>query len=258
MVKNLEEEIRQSQKLDSIGNLAGGVAHNFNNILTIIIGAAALLEINADDDPEKMKIVSLISNSVGRATELTQSLLAFSQRQTISKQPEDLGCIIKFIEEFLGRIIGDDILLTTYMPDEPLMVTIDRGQIEQVLINLAANASDAMPHGGVLEIAVSQVYSESSVPELEGCRPGGYALITVSDSGEGIDKVTQQKIFEPFFTTKATNGRIGLGLSMAYGIIRQHDGVIHVYSKPGEGTTFRIYLPLSYQQEKPVTFALTA
>ncbi|MDD5286253.1 MAG: ATP-binding protein [Desulfuromonadaceae bacterium] len=256
MAKTKEEQIRQSQKLDSIGNLAGGVAHNFNNILTIIIGATALLEINSADDPEEMKIISLISGSVGRATKLTQSLLAFSQRQTISKQPEDLGCIVKFIQEFLGRIIGEDILLTTFLPDEPLMVTIDRGQIEQVLMNLAVNARDAMPHGGVLEIAVSQVNTEDSVPESEGCRPGGYALITVSDTGEGIDKDTLQKIFDPFFTTKAIGSGTGLGLSMAYGIIRQHDGVIHVCSEPGEGTIFRIYLPLRDQQEKPVTFAL--
>ena len=252
MVKRLEEHIRQAQKLDSIGTLAGGVAHDFNNILTIIIGAAAMLEMNAVDDPEHMKLIAQISSSAERAAKLTKSLLAFSRRQTISRQPEDLGSVVCFMQEFLGRIIGEDILLTSYLPEEQLMVMIDRGQIEQVLMNLVANARDAMPHGGILDIAVSQIESDGTPLELEGFSSGNYALITISDSGEGIDTATQQKIFEPFFSTKVNGKGTGLGLSMAYGIIRQHDGMIYVYSEPGEGTTFKIYLPLR-DQPKIVT-----
>lgn len=251
--KTLEEHIRQAQKLDSIGTLAGGVAHDFNNILTVIIGATALLEMNAVDDPEQMKLITQISSSAERAAKLTHSLLAFSRRQTISKQSEDLGSIVKTMQELLGRIIGEDILLTTYLPDEALMVMIDRGQIEQVLMNLAVNASDAMPNGGILNIAVSQVESDGTVLELEGCRSSDYALITVSDSGEGIDRATQQRIFEPFFSTKVNGKGSGLGLSMAYGIIRHHDGMIHVYSESGEGTTFKIYLPLRDQQVRDLS-----
>jgi signal transduction histidine kinase len=250
MVKRLEEHIRQAQKLDSIGTLAGGVAHDFNNILTIIIGAAAMLEMNALDDPEHMKLIDQISSSAERAAKLTKSLLAFSRRQTISRQSEDLGSVVCFMQEFLGRIIGEDILLTTYLPEEQLMVMIDRGQIEQVLMNLAANARDAMPHGGILDIAVSRIESDGTPLELEGFRSGNYALITMSDSGEGIDTATQQKIFEPFFSTKVNGKGTGLGLSMAYGILRQHDGMIYVYSEPGEGTTFKIYLPLRDQPNK--------
>lgn len=242
-----EAHLRQSQKLESIGTLAGGVAHDFNNILTVIMGACSLLKLNAVDDPEQMKFVTQINNSAEQAARLTQSLLAFSRRQKISKQPKDLGYIVKIMQDFLGRIVGEDILLTTYLPDKPLMVMFDCGQIEQVLMNLAANARDAMPHGGILNIAVSQVENDGTVPELEGCRSGGYALITVSDSGEGIAKAIQQRIFEPYFTTKIMAKGTGLGLSMAYGIVRQHDGAIHVYSEPGEGTIFKIYLPMRDQ-----------
>ena len=249
IVKTLEEHIRQSQKLDSIGALAGGVAHDFNNILTVIIGAITLLKMDSVDIPEQKRLISQISSSAERACKLTQSLLAFSRRQSINKQSENLGDIVKIMQDFLRRIIGEDILLTTYHPDEALMVMVDRGQIEQVLMNLAANARDAMTHGGVLSIGVSRVESDGSKIELDGCLPGDYALITVSDTGDGMDGTTLQRIFEPFFTTKVMGKGTGLGLSIAYGIIRQHDGVINVYSEPGEGATFKIYLPLKQQRE---------
>lgn len=243
MAENKQDDtISQSQKLDSIGTLAGGVAHEFNNILTVIVGACTLLESNAANNPTQMQFVNQISRYAERATKLTQSLLAFSRRQSLNKQSEDVGHIITTMQDFLGLIIGEDILLTTDIPDEPLIAMIDRGWIELVLINLAANARDAMPHGGTLKIAVSLINSDGT--ELEGCRPGDYARITVSDTGEGIDKDAQQRIFEPFFTTKVMGNGAGLGLSMAYGIIRKHDGVIQVCSQAGEGTTFRIYLPL--------------
>lgn len=244
MLKNLEEHIYQTRKLDSIRTLAGGVAHNFNNILTIIIGATALLERNVVNDPEQVKNIKQICDSADRGTKLAQSLLAFSCRQNSTRQTEDVGSIVKIMQEFLERSVGENILLTTYLPEKPLMVKIDRGQIEQVLMNLATNARDAMMHGGTLDITVSRFASEGTMLELEGCRSGDYALITFSDNGDGIDATTQQRIFEPFFSTKANSKGCGMGLSIAYGFVRQNDGFIHINSEPGVGTTFRIYLPL--------------
>ncbi|OGT99350.1 MAG: hypothetical protein A2X80_04100 [Geobacteraceae bacterium GWB2_52_12] len=249
MLYTLEEQHRQNQKMDSIGTLAGGIAHDFNNIMTVIIGACALLEMSAANNPEQIKLVGLISDSADRAAKLTKSLLAFSRRQNINKQPEDLVSVIATMQDSLDRISGDAILLTTYLPDEPLMVMIDRGQMEQVLMSLAANARDAMPLGGLLNIAASLVESEQrqfAQGEIIPCR---YALITVSDTGEGIDNNTQLRIFEPYFTTKVIGQGTGLALSTAYGIVRRHDGMINVYSAPGDGTTFKIYLPLHEQIE---------
>ncbi|MDD2309021.1 MAG: ATP-binding protein [Desulfuromonadaceae bacterium] len=223
------------------------MAHNYNNILTIIISACAMLEKNAIGQPEQLILISLINDSAERAAKLNQSLLAFSRRQPVSKQSRNLNLIVKNTQDFLVQIIGEDILLTTYLPDNPLMIMFDSGQIEQVLMNLAANARDAMPHGGILNIAVSQIENDGTVQELEGYRSGGYALITVSDSGEGINKAIQLRIFEPFFTTKVMGNGTGLGLSIVYGIIRQHGGAIHVISELGEGAAFRIYLPLCDQ-----------
>lgn len=249
MLKELEEHVRQTQKLDSIGTLAGGIAHDFNNILTVITSAAALLEMEAAGNPEQIKLVSEIRKSTERGAGLTHNLLAFGRKQPVSKKVNDIAEIVKTMQDFLGRIIGEDILFMTSLPDEPLAVMIDRGQVEQVLMSLAVNARDAMPLGGILNIEVSKIENCGQVPELEGYSSLDYAQIAVSDTGDGIDEATIKRIFEPFFTTRMLGKRSGLGLSMAYGIIRQHDGAITVSSKPGDGTTFKVYLPLRDQSE---------
>lgn len=249
MTHKRKNNLRQSQKLESIGTLAGGVAHDFNNILTVIIGACTLLEMNAGEHPEQMTVVSRIRNYAERAAQLTQNLLAFSRSQTIVMRPEDLTELFLDMRRFLGSIMGEHISLVTEQPERALMVMVDRGQIEQVLMNLAANARDAMPQGGVLSMALSRVRHDGTLAHMDGFPLGEYALITVSDTGTGIDQESLSRIYEPYFTTREAGERTGLGLSVVYGIISQHEGVLQVQSTQGEGTTFRIYLPLCDQEE---------
>lgn len=251
---DLDECQLQSQNMESIGTLAGGVAHEFNNILTVVIGACTLLEMKPASSFDQEEYITQIRTAAERAAHLTQSLLAFSRKQTICKRCEDLALIIRNQRPFLGRIIGEDIRFSVGFPESPVMVMVDRVQIEQVLIDLAANSRDAMQDGGNLDLTLSVPDSSLDDLEAEEERTGDdYALITVTDTGAGMDMATQQRIFEPFFTTKDPGKGIGLGLSMAYGIIRQHDGVIQVQSEPGEGTVFRIYLPLRDQPAKDTT-----
>jgi PAS domain S-box-containing protein len=242
--KRLEEQLRQSQKMESIGTLAGGVAHDFNNILTVIMGAGVMLQRKLADDTELGPFVRQILNSSERAAKLTHNLLAFSRKQTIKPLSVDVNDIVTLMQDFLERILGEDITLNTVCSREPLPVCVDRGQIEQVLMNLAVNARDAMPDGGVLRLETSCIDSRDHSLEMQGCTPGQYALLAITDGGVGMDSVTRSRVFEPFFTTKEIRYGTGLGLSMAYGIIKQHNGTINVYSEPGEGTLFKIYLPL--------------
>lgn len=242
--RHLEDQLRQSQKMESIGTLAGGVAHDFNNILTVIMGAATMLQMKLEGDAELGPFVRQVINSSERAAKLTHNLLAFSRKQTIKLHKVDVNDIVNVMHDFLARIIGEDVVLKTVCSDEALPVCADRGQIEQVLMNLSANARDAMPNGGVLRIETARVESRDHALELDGCRPGSYARIAITDIGSGMDSVTRLRIFEPFFTTKEIGYGTGLGLSMAYGIIKQHEGTINVYSEPDEGSIFRIYLPL--------------
>lgn len=242
--KRLEEQLRQSQKMESIGILAGGVAHDFNNILTVIMGAGTILQMKLERDVELGPFVHQILDSSERAAKLTHSLLAFSRKQTIKALSVDVSAIVTVMKDYLVRIIGDGITLETACSSEPLPVYVDRDQIEQVLMNLAANARDAMPAGGVLRLETTRVDSRDLALELEGRKPGLYAQITLTDSGVGMDAVTCSRVFEPFFTTKEIGYGTGLGLSLAYGVVKQHEGAINVYSEPGEGTVFKIYLPL--------------
>ncbi len=244
--RRLEEQLRQSQKMESIGTLAGGVAHDFNNILTAIIGYGSIALMKMEKDDANRLNIEQIMAAAERASNLTKDMLLFSRKQPIEKKPVDLNDVIKKMEKFLKRVIGEDIAFKTLVAAAALPVLADEHQIGQVLMNLAVNARDAMQKGGLLTIASQEVFLDSQSAALQGfAEPGRYALITVSDTGEGMDEQTRKKIFEPFFTTKEVGKGTGLGLAVVYGIIQQHDGYIDVSSEPRAGTTFRIYLPLT-------------
>jgi len=242
--ERLEEQLRQSQKMEAIGTLAGGVAHDFNNILTAVTGYASLVQERLKDETTQGYIREIL-NAANRAAELTRGLLAFSRKQTISLQQKDLNEVVQNIQKMLARIIGEDIKLKTVLSDKRLPVSVDSVQIDQVLLNLATNARDAMPDGGHLIIETYDVDMDRSYVEAHLIESSGkYAVLTVSDTGIGMDLKTKENIFEPFFTTKGVGKGTGLGLAMVYGIIKQHGGTINVYSEVGKGTTFRIYLPI--------------
>lgn len=242
----LEEQLRQSQKMEAIGHLAGGVAHDFNNILTVIMGYCSLLDMDPNLAPELKVATEQIMSSTEKATQLTKGLLAFSRKQILSVKEENLNHILHSVESFVSRIIGEDIHFKTLYYKRELPVDVDASQIEQVLINLATNARDAMPKGGNLMLETCLQEITDSFQHAHGhAPPGKYACISVSDNGCGMDEETRLNIFEPFFTTKEVGKGTGLGMSIVYGIIQQHNGFISVYSEPGEGTTFRIYLPIA-------------
>jgi PAS domain S-box-containing protein len=249
--KHLEEQLRQAQKMEAIGTLAGGIAHDFNNILTAIIGYGNLLKEELRQDEHLSTYLNNILSSADRAAILVRSLLAFSRKQKLSIEPLDLNTVIVHLKPLLLRIIEESIELKIVLSPDTLTIMADAGQIEQVLMNLATNARDAMPAGGVLTI-------ETEYAELTGeylkmhpyIQPGEYALLSVSDTGTGMDETIKQRIFEPFFTTKEVGKGTGLGLAMIYGIIKQHDGYINVYTESEKGTTFKIYLPITQAETR--------
>ncbi|AMV73422.1 hypothetical protein JCM30471_18370 [Desulfuromonas carbonis] len=247
--KDLERQLQQAQKLEAVGQLAGGVAHDFNNILTAIIGYASLLEMKLEAKHPLRHNASQILAAANRAAELTQSLLAFSRKQVIDLEPIELNAAIRKIEGFLRRVISENIELRTILAPEPLVVRADRGQFEHLLMNLATNARDAMPTGGVISIETRQATLDEAFRHSHGFgEPGAYALISFSDTGIGMDEETQRRIFQPFFTTKEVGKGTGLGLAMVYGTVKQHGGYLNVYSEPGAGTTFNIYLPCTSEE----------
>jgi two-component system NtrC family sensor kinase len=241
----LEAQLIQAQKMESIGTLAGGVAHDFNNILTAIIGYGYLvLRKMAQDDPQRLTIEHMLE-AADRAAHLTKDLLLFSRKQAIDRKPVDLNMVVEKVEKFLKRVIGEDIECNTMLQEVKLPVLADAYQLEQVLMNFATNARDAMPQGGALTVTTESFQlNEDFTTEHGFGKPGRYALLTVSDTGAGMDEGTRQRIFEPFFTTKEVGKGTGLGLAVVYGIIKQHEGLITVDSESGSGTTFRIYLPI--------------
>lgn len=243
-MKNTEKDnLCKPPAHDSLGKLAGGVADDFNNILTVIIGACSLLEMNAADNPEQMQFVSRIRCYAERAAQLTQSLVELSAGQPVSLQFEDLRGIFREMLSFLEQIIGNNIRIVARLPEQALMAMIDHGQFEQVFMSLAAYSRDAMPSGGVLNAELSPVLNDGSVAELTGFAPGEYACMTFSDTGEGLDSGSLHRMFEPCFSLYETGVRSEAGLTVARDIVSRHGGVIHVRSEPGQGTTFTIYLP---------------
>jgi two-component system cell cycle sensor histidine kinase/response regulator CckA len=251
--KKLEAQLLQAQKMEGIGQLAGGVAHDFNNLLTAIIGYGHLLKKEANQDDRTSTYVGQILSAAERAAILTNDLLTFSRKQIINPKPVNLNKIIKDMESLLLRVIGEDIELSTVLTDTHLTIMADSTQIDQILLNLATNAQDAMPKGGSLIIRTDRVELNGEYTRTYGYgKPGPYALLSVEDTGTGMAEDIRGRIFEPFFTTKEVGKGTGLGLSMVYGIVKQHDGYINVYSAPGRGTTFKILLPLIQLKVKKI------
>ena len=240
----LEEELAQSRKMDAIGQLAGGVAHDFNNLLTVIMSYSSLLLGDIETTDPRRQDVQEISDAAERAAALTGQLLAFSRKQVMHTRPISINGVITGVEKMLRRLIGEDIELVTSLGDSLHLVNADPGQLEQVIINLAVNARDAMPNGGKLSIATSNASVPPDSRRNGGAKSeNGHVMLSVTDTGIGMTRETQQRVFEPFFTTKEQGKGTGLGLATVYGIVTQSGGEVHLHSQPNKGTTFRLFFP---------------
>ena len=240
----LQEQFRQAQKMEAIGRLAGGVAHDFNNLLTVIKGTAQLSLYGLRQADPLRKNIEEIMAAADRAAALTTQLLAFSRRQVMEVKAIDINQLVQDLDKMLRRIIGEDIELVTFLQEGIGVIKADPGQMEQAIVNIAVNARDAMPEGGKLTIETANVDLDEEYARLHaGVRPGPYVMLSISDTGAGMSADVKERVFEPFFTTKEAGKGTGLGLSTAYGIVKQSNGYIWVYSEPGKGTTFKVYLP---------------
>ncbi len=247
----LERQLKQAQKMESIGRLAGGVAHDFNNVLSVIIGYSDLLLADIPPNDPRREQIQLIHDSGSKAVNLIRQLLAFSRKQVLEKKIISINTIIEDFLKILGKMAGEDIVITTYLSDAGCTVEADPGQIEQIIMNLIVNAKDAMPGGGEIIIETAGIQMDKICQEKHmEFKPGKYVLMTISDTGEGMDEEVLSKIFDPFFTTKELGKGTGLGLATVYGIVKQHNGYIYIYSEKNKGTTFKIYLPASKKTVK--------
>jgi signal transduction histidine kinase len=239
-LRKSERELRQAQKMEAVGQLAGGIAHDFNNMMTAVIGFSELTLARLSEADPLREFVEEIKRAGERAGALTQQLLAFSRKQMLQMRILDLNGVVSEVEKLVQRLIADDIELVCVLDPDLGHVEADFGQLEQVIMNLAINASDAMPAGGKLTIETANVELDSRFVDIE---PGSYVLLAVSDTGTGMDERTVHQIFEPFYTTKEIGRGTGLGLSTVFGIVKQSGGDVSVYSVPGRGTTLKVYLP---------------
>ena len=247
-IKRAEEHLRQAHKMEAVGQLAGGIAHDFNNLLTVINGSSQMMLTAMAPDDAARAPVELINKAGNRAATLTRQLLAFSRRQVLELKVLDMNAIVNDLTKILGRLINEDISMVLELVPKPNLIRADPGQVEQVIMNLAVNARDAMPQGGKLLIETRNVRLNESDTEVNPeIRPGSYMLLIVSDTGHGMDEATKARVFEPFFTTKEVGKGTGLGLATVYGIVKQSGGHVTVYSEPGHGSTFKIYLPATVE-----------
>jgi len=240
----LERQLQTAQRMEAVGTLAGGIAHDFNNVLTGILGYGELLRARVAGDPQALADLDEISRAAERAATLTRQLLTFARRQVVEPVNLDLRDVVKDMMRFFVKIAGEQIDVKTFLAEDLPTIRADRGQIEQVLMNLIVNARDAMAGGGQLLVETGGVILEEEyTQEHRYMKKGSYALLVVSDTGIGMDEATRKRVFEPFFTTKAQGKGTGLGLSVVYGIVKRHSGAIHLYSEPGKGTTIKVYFP---------------
>jgi signal transduction histidine kinase len=249
----LEHQLVQSQKMEAVGRLAGGIAHDFNNLLTVILGYNDMLRDHLGNDAGGLEYTEEIQQAAQRASSLTGQLLTFSRRQVAVPRVMDLNQVVRQIEKMLRRIIGEDVALELHLSAARPHVHADPTNMDQVIMNLAVNARDAMPHGGrlLIETAEVELTAEDAGSRVD-VQPGKYVMLAVSDNGAGMDEATRVRIFEPFFTTKEQGKGTGLGLSIVYGIVKQNGGEILVYSKPAQGSVFKVYLPLVPAEVEPL------